>query len=264
MSISINNSTLTKAQFDLQLRNLLERLEGREPRPYVDTASERVPTVGIGINLRVNANIISVFNEMGITSPVVKNALTAVFYDRSITTTAALQIALDAAYGAPFELTQSQIAATYATRVAVYVDQAQMKNSLPYSTELLALTSLHFNGLYGPQTIAALNLTDPFEARAEAWYQIRYEHIEGQNDKRRYAEAALFGLYEPGNVMTEAAARGVYRMYTAHANKMIDHDAGYESKLGGANLDLQAAGFTSRAATLELSLQAAADLLVTQ
>ena len=161
MPINTNNSTLTKAQFDLQLSHLLGQLEGRKPKPYLDTArGTKHPTIGIGIDLLVDTNRNSVFAEMGITSEPMKAAITAVIKDSSITTTLALQTALDAAYGAPFLLTDAQIVSTYTALVAGYVKEAKDKNDLAYSTELLALTSLHFNGLYGPKTIAALNLAD--------------------------------------------------------------------------------------------------------
>lgn len=106
--------------------------------------------------------------------------------------------------------------------------------------------------------------SDPAEARAETWYQIRYVHVEGQNDKRRYAEAALFGLTEPGASMSDTAARAVYRMYTAHSDKMIGHDLAYGSLVADANLDLQAAGFAGNAQDLEQTLAPAANYLVTQ
>ena len=79
MPINTSNSTLTKEQFDIQLANLLGQLEGRRPRPYLDTARGiRHPTIGIGIDLRVDTNRESVFREMGITSIPLKDALKAI------------------------------------------------------------------------------------------------------------------------------------------------------------------------------------------
>jgi GH24 family phage-related lysozyme (muramidase) len=63
----ITTNDLTKAQFDLQLSNLLGQLEGRKPKPYLDTAQgQSHATIGIGIDLTVEANHNSVFTKMGI------------------------------------------------------------------------------------------------------------------------------------------------------------------------------------------------------
>lgn len=76
------------------------------------------------------------------------------------------------------------------------------------SLEQIVLTSLHYNSpkLIGTGLKAALAMTDPAAARAEAWYQIRYiSNGDGKHSMRRYAEAALFGLYA-----TDALGKPVY------------------------------------------------------
>lgn len=96
MSIDTTNSILTKQEFDKRLSDLLGQLEGRKPNPYIDKTL--VPTIGIGINLRVEKNRISVFDAMGIPQNL-RGALITVMNDTSIKTTAALQQRLDRAKG---------------------------------------------------------------------------------------------------------------------------------------------------------------------
>ena len=84
------------------------------------------------------------------------------------------------------------------------------------SLERVALVSMHFNTpkLIGSGLTAALAITDPFEARAEAWYQIRYAHA-NELHKRRFVEAAVFGLYDSGTAANNLQqAQAIYRMYT--------------------------------------------------
>ena len=259
--MAITVTSITQSEFNTRLRNLLEQLEGRnKTAPYADTANPSHPTIGIGFDLTNSIVRGKVFKAMVIPEAL-KTALTTAITNSVGKTNAQIQTALDAAYGAPFVMTAAQIETAFKDVAASYVTTAQT-SGLPYSNELVALTSLAFNGLYGPGTKAALALPDKFEARAEAWYQIRYAHIAGQNDKRRIAEAALFGLYEPGAAMSDEAALAVYRTYTSHSNAMIDRDVAYASLVSLANLELQAAGFAGNAASLEASLKSAADFLI--
>ena len=99
---------------------------------------------------------------------------------------------------------------------------------LPYSTERAALLSLTYNNLIGFKANGepkSKHLRDAIlnGNRAEAWYEIRYKSNGGSLDsqtgigKRRYAEAAIFGLYNNGGAgLTEAEALQVYQMCTTH------------------------------------------------
>ncbi|MBZ0307855.1 MAG: hypothetical protein K8I82_17435, partial [Anaerolineae bacterium] len=279
MTIS-NLQTLTKPQFDAKLRAFIEQFEGNKQLPYYDTTGN--PTIGIGFNVYDKAMRDKVFDAMGIPNGLtdtIRTELSVILNDpgrraRALGAannkteldkiSAEMQAALDKAYGKPFSMTPDQINTLFDSEAASRVSSVKTSSGIDYSNELIALVSLQYNNVYGPGTRAALNLPDPYEARAEAWYQIRYEHVEGQNDKRRYAEAALFGLYGQGQSMSEEAARGVYRMYTEHSDKMINHDVAYSSLLAGANADLNKAGFAGvTAADLKPSLQPAADFLIT-
>ncbi|MDI1360359.1 MAG: hypothetical protein PSU84_19305, partial [Methylobacter sp.] len=276
MAIS-NFQTLTKSQFDVQLRSFIEQFEGNKPLPYYDTTGN--PTIGIGFNIFNETMRNRVFGAMGIpdTDTGMRKTLSDIINDPGRRTRALaaannktaldniskeMQDALDAAYGKPFSMPPDQINTVFDGEAASRVDTVSNSSGVGYSNELIALVSAQFNGVYGSGTINALHLSDPYEARTEAWYQIRYAHVVGQNEKRRYAEAALFGLYGQGQDMSEDAARGVYRMYSQHSDRMKNHDVTYSHLIAAANADLNAAGFAGSVADLEPSLQPAADFLI--
>lgn len=271
--MAINVTTpLNADEFYLRLSKLIGQLEGNEPQPYYDTAVPSPnPTIGIGFNLRNEDVRDSVFREMGITDATKIAALTAIIDDHSITDKATLQSKLDMKLGAAFQMTDSQIAAVYKEQAEIKVDIAKGKSGLSYSDELIALSSLQFNGLYGSGLQAALNLPDPAEARAEAWYQIRYVH-DNQLQKRRFVEATVFGLDDGNGSVSETEALAIYRVYTRHgrevnlsATDMIAYDKKYAGEITEANKDLNAAGFgTYVVKTLKDELKPAADILIQQ
>ena len=268
MTIAIA-SPLTEAEFNQRLTDLLVQLEDKRRDPYADTANSSHPTIGIGFDLTVTAVRNQVFAAMGIVAgSALATSLTNAINGAVGKTTSQIQADLNQAYGGTFQMTDAQINAAFPQIAKRYIDIAK-GSEIAYSNELVALTSVAFNGLYGPGLARALTLADPYEARAEAWYEIRYEHGP-QLYKRRYAEAALFGLYGDGN-LTEEMARGLYRMYTRHTLEnpgssvnMANYDTLHGSWIAGANADLAAAGFTAQADTLEHSLQPAASFLINQ
>lgn len=84
------------------------------------------------------------------------------------------------------------------------------------SPERLALLSLAYNNteLIGSGLRAALQNPDPVVGRMAAWYEIRYRSNGGDSPgpgiaKRRYYEAALFGLYQNANSVSEADANAL-------------------------------------------------------
>ena len=257
MTITVN--AITEVEFRRRLKELLKQLEKNSKEPYADDAKPSHPTIGIGFDLTQASVRNKVFTAMGVAATL-QTALTRAITGSIGKSKAAIQTALDAAYGASFVMTDAQIETAFNDIAQSYINTVTT-SGVGYSNELVALTSLAFNGVYGPGIKAALALADPFEARAEAWYQIRYVHKEGQNDKRRYAEAALFSLTDPTVAMTEQQALGIYRTYTKHADAMLAHEVKNVSKLPAATADLAAAGFTVTAQTLENSLKTAADAL---
>ena len=265
MSINVYES-ISESEFNIRLQKLLAQLEGVKNSPYADTANPSHPTIGIGFDLTVSTVRNKVYAAMGVVvGSDTEIALTRAIYASLGKTTAEVQAKLNAAYGGNFVMTDSQISSTFKEIAKPYV-QTALSSGVSYSNELVALTSLAFNGLYGGQLSAALSLQDPNEARAEAWYQIRYVH-KPQLYKRRYVEAALFGLYDnPSGTSGTAESLAIYRMYTKHAkeslasdpNGMASYDSTNSSSISAANAELTAAGFSSSAKSLENELKLAA------
>ncbi|MEW5891332.1 MAG: calcium-binding protein, partial [Pseudomonadota bacterium] len=223
--------TLTRQQYEDLRFAVIAALEGKERLPYVDNAKERNPTIGIGFNLRDTDSRRRVFDALGIGPGPAQTALENVIDDRSIRDNATLRARLDAAYGAPFAFAAGAVGDQQIRSVfdILVQEKETIVKSLTGvqsdSLELLVLTSLGYNSfdLIGPKLRAALLVNpDSAEARAEAWYEIRY----GSNSKkdvglahRRYLESELFGLYGQGvsaTNITEEQARAVARVYTRH------------------------------------------------
>ena len=112
--------------------------------------------------------------------------------------------------------------------------------------------------------------------RAEAWYEIRYnsngDKLPGIA-KRRFYEAEIFGLYNTNDSAADTSeAQQVYRMFTAHRDKILAYEATYGNLNGHAgirgdqivraNSDYQLSIILSEAVrTLANELQSAAALL---
>lgn len=267
MSITVNNPITDPTEFYRQLRKFVGQMEGDKVAPYWDSA--HIPTIGVGFNLRAEKSCKRVFEQMGIDwGEPMAIALIAIINDTSISE-ANLGSRLAEVYGKPFIMTQTQIDAVFKALIGSSVTAAQTASGLPYSQELIALASLHYNtpALFGPGLKAALNLPDPHDARAEIWYQIRYAHA-NQLHKRRYAEAALFRLYDNPSAAGKDESLAVYRMYTRHrleanssSSNMISYDQSHAQQISEANKDLAAAGFSARANALRDELTPAANAL---
>lgn len=245
---------IAESDFRKKLFDFLANVENIFLKPYLDTVGH--PTIGIGFDLTVESVRKSVFNAMGIDpagdmARALSKAIASVTGSKS---DVSLTSALNKAYGQPFVMTREQIRTVYDAIVDKYLDKAQSLTGLDYSAELLAMTSAAFNGVIGTETAKALDLSDPYEARAEAWYQIRYVHAD-QLWSRRYQEAAVFGLYEKSEGITQPVsieeALGIYKMYTKEAmlplksasGGMAAYDYSHKRYLNLANA--QIAGFDS-------------------
>jgi Ca2+-binding RTX toxin-like protein len=85
------------------------------------------------------------------------------------------------------------------------------------SRELIAIASQAYNSpaLIGPGHSPSLRAAILDGNRAEAWYQIRYN--DPSPSERRYAEAAMFGLYQgDGSAVSAGDALQIYQMCTTH------------------------------------------------
>jgi Ca2+-binding RTX toxin-like protein len=127
---------------------------------------------------------------------------------------------------------------------------------LDRSKEMEALTSLAFSNssLIGRNLTAALYYGD----RAEAWYNIRYDSNKGGGHaNRRYREADQFALYNDGPV-SEADAKGAYRMFTRHKATIL----GVDGEVGGeVGYEDRYSPVTAGSTTIETRLAPAYSLL---
>jgi len=114
------------------------------------------------------------------------------------------------------------------------------------SRERLALASMVWNGGKGIlQKSKSLRYDLELGNRAEAWFEIRYatnpaSSVQNGIAKRRYAEAAIFGLYD-NNVSTDDA-KDVYRMLQLHRGKIELYEAQFSPQIGNANSAAVASG----------------------
>ena len=147
-----------------------------------------------------------------------------------------------------------------------------LQSNPPETNERIALFTVAFHGSLHPRsafTISlrnALAMADPNDARAQAWYVLRYTRA-AAFARRSYLESGMFGLYDVQEPMSEAVARGVYRMYSRNADRMVQWDAGTANRVVLADAGRVLAGLAipgASAAALEPSLQPAANQLIAQ
>jgi len=195
-------------------------------KPYFDGSI----AIGYGFDLFVHSNveINSFLADIGL-GPLSTADATLLDAARNGTTALTLsQVAAQLSLNLGSESNATMLLIDYTTKVAeINVDKflAKYGLSMPPSQERIALISLVYNSpaLLGGGLGAALQLSDPNDARAEAWYQIRYRHKPYQNVGRRYTEADVFGLYAPGTV-TPDEAFSIYRMYTQHRDPITAYE----------------------------------------
>ncbi len=239
MPINITG-TLTQAEYENLRFALIAQLEGKKPLPYFDNATNPYITIGIGFNIENQQMRNVVMNEMGLNSTQQASVNTA--WNSSAMNNirsmkpgtardTALQNYLTQEAGQTFTLTNAQMRNVFNGQVNSFDTTAQgYTNVRTYSVERAVLCSLQYNcryspphakALLGPSLLKALNqYTDSAEARAEAWYQIRYNT--DTQLKRRIIESELFGLYEDRRNVTVTEAKGVYRIYTLNKNNHMN------------------------------------------
>jgi len=257
------------ASYSGRLRALMEQLEGKNKPEgaYFDTVGKI--TIGVGFNLDAFASRTAVMEAMNLTLAQI-DAVNAAFNPltpspqltairalaQGPARDAQLRTFLNGLLGSrTFLMSTAEVDDAFARLVVIHSKvPAALIPTLSF--ERMALVSMDFNkpGLIGDGLKAAFNpliFPDPYEARAEAWYQIRYDHKD-QLHKRRYVEAALFGLYGtnvPADDAAQAAqALGIYRVYTRRAHEMTDsgtamvaYDKVHAAQIAEAQLELNAA-----------------------
>lgn len=124
----------------------------------------------------------------------------------------------------------------------VMLSTQTLDDVLPYSWERLALWSLVYNSpaLIGDGLATALKMGDENEARVAAWFEIRYRSNKKDDDarlggiaKRRYAEAALFGLYKNPAAPTPQEAQVIIAFLEARnasGQSNLQYMMGYEQE----------------------------------
>ncbi|WP_459203872.1 calcium-binding protein [Ralstonia pseudosolanacearum] len=140
-------------------------------------------------------------------------------------------------------------------RNKIYKALPSLKNDASFSTsyEMMALATIIWSGgpgLIGPKLRAAISSGN----RAEAWYEIRYNsNGDGQHGKRRYIEAAVFGLYNDNSNISLSEAKSVYQMFTKHRSDIVGYEDDYSDLISGANDDIRAAGLGSSVLAQKIS-----------
>ena len=106
----------------------------------------------------------------------------------------------------------------YLNYVKTWLGSDTLYTSLQGSKEMMVLTSLAYNGYFGPGKCPSLHKAIVDGNRANAWYEIRYNTP--SKPFRNHAQSSLFGLYNnPGVKPSSDEARNIYWMYTVIERK---------------------------------------------
>ena len=260
------NELSTEAYTELRFE-LLSQVEGFREQAYFDTADgDRKPTIGVGFNLEEDSVRDAVFDELGIDDLRLQEQLEVIIAtaDGGITNAnEELRSDLDTALqdwaaanpdydGATrFELTEGQARSVFTALEGQFEDNIdQWLDGIPNSRERAVLYSLSYNGRgpSDPRSLLGDGLQGAIESgdRAEAWYEIRYNSNLGQDNgiaKRRFVEAAVFGLYEAPGVpatgeVSSEAARGAFAMLGRHRDQILAYEQEFADALSTASGDL--------------------------
>jgi hypothetical protein len=129
------------------------------------------------------------------------------------------------------ELTFDRIKANYDARLNF------LGANLPQNCdERIAFFSMAYQGTLERRKSllqAALSLPNAKDARAEAWYIIRYVNV--MHPWRGYMESSLFKLYDNKNNVTAEDARAVYKMFTRHRDNILAFEETNSGQIANAN-----------------------------
>ncbi|HWW04223.1 calcium-binding protein [Collimonas sp.] len=280
--MSIAPTVLTQANYEALRFALIGQVEGIVYTPYFDKVG--IITIGIGFNIDTgNANTrAAVMSAMGLTSTQ-QSAVNTLWDSVALANIRSMAPgkARDGALSSLLAQTvgTSTFAMTDSTMLQVFNGIVDGKDKTAQnatgivapSFERAVLASLEYNskyapgnpkGLIGPGLLRALKLSDPAEARAEAWYQLRYNS--GNQYKRRYEESALFGLYQNQNNISAQDALAVFKVYTRHRGDAMNAqwDTTHAQEIGLANADMHAIGQTLATLTAQVALPSVDTLTV--
>jgi GH24 family phage-related lysozyme (muramidase) len=227
MTITANTLTPNACpNFNGILYQFLYQVEGDKPFVYND--SNGIPTLGVGYALVVrirgtwqpNLNYKTDLLNAGITLTPAQittldadlaaaaNVLNGVAgainpFFRALANTNILDWTITTPQG---QSLFSNIISTYETQVQTWLGNNALYTSLQGSYEMLALVSLAYNNMLGQSPTLKKDILAG--NRAEAWFEIRYNSNGGKSAgigiaKRRYEEAAMFGLYNDNSNVSD-------------------------------------------------------------
>lgn len=254
----INLDKLTDAKYQSLKVEIVGIAEGFGATPYAD--SKGIPTIGVGFNLRIYADLVGK-QVFGLNySPALIDKLMPVFNksytvgtqaQRDDAIKSAVKVVLDQwnldhpanKVGDKFSLGKDKddpVAHTRATNILTQIDDTyenaintkftNFPSTPPgFSDERAVLFSLAYNN----PSLIGVNLINAFDNdfRGEIWYQIRYqsnkEHDNGIAN-RRYVEAHYFELFDNPANPNQADAEQAAKMYGARRDSIIlDYERNY-------------------------------------
>lgn len=264
----ISVTPITQAAYDVMLARALFGVESDESLPYVDSIGIASIGRGFNIesnfqNRQVVLNEMGINPaRAGLTqaqsAAETSNAAQLVAQISSQTTTSGIRSALnqimqarasnplfaafpDIVARTTFSMTGPEIQHAYQVIVTQYeatINRVLGAANLPLSKERVALLMMAYQGLPDSKVNASIKsaLTQGEDGRAEIWFQIRYRAISffrNRSDgpgvaKRHFAESAIFGLDGGAAGVTEAEAKGIFKVIQNHRKEIFD----YESEFG--------------------------------
>lgn len=222
--------TLDQSEYDAKLRSVIVGMEGLHP--HVQDVGDGRATVGWGYTLN-RGNNVDIWTRAGIElTPNELDTLRRI--DREPTSAGKTRLGLTFAR----VLSEAESDSLFRASMQEYEAPA-LEAGMPLSDERVAVVSATYN-----RGVAAIRNHPLMEAirdgaRAEAWYELRYNcwgsrtEMEGGLRKRRFAEAEVFGLHDDRqNVPVEESA-DVYTMYRNHRTEMDRVERAYGEPMDG-------------------------------
>jgi Ca2+-binding RTX toxin-like protein/GH24 family phage-related lysozyme (muramidase) len=207
-----------------ELQQMLTREEGSSNIWYLDSAG--IPSIGIGANLTVKANLVEAMGLLGV--PTTNANIAQLQKDIHSPSALNTDVAnLSTTGRTAFALRSSEVNTLFlftSQNTISALNALLAANGTPIdnnTAQFMALASLYFNtpALVGPNLLRALKAGD----NAEVWYQIRYQSDKNDSnggiEKRRFYESQVFGLGP--STPTLAQAMQAYEVLTENRPTII-------------------------------------------
>ncbi|WP_441238275.1 FG-GAP-like repeat-containing protein [Bradyrhizobium sp. 930_D9_N1_4] len=237
----ITLDTLSSADYESKRFDLLKKVEGIILAPYLDNHTPKIPTIGLGFNMKVNLEPVAK-EILGTHWTIELEQQLQAQVNLSYADPATLQANLNGVLRAWRDSHDSQITTSFQ-----FTSEQQVKNALNViqggyeqtidarvagmttSDERAVLFSLVYNatGLLGGNLSADINNN----LRPEAWWEIRYQS-DASGDagiaNRRYVEANRFELYDDPSNVGQTEAESAARMYTNHRDAILTYENSHD------------------------------------